>query len=187
MKVNLDGDFLVSATPAETYAFITTPEKFAPILPYFKELKGVEADSFTVVLEVGVPQIRGKADVASRRVEEIANTRVVYEINGRHALGMIDARMTFAIDAVAEGSKVAWTSDGVVSGTLASLAQGILLPLAKRQIKSLVVAVEKSLGAVGEPDAKPPGVLKRGVTSMGGLFGNAGKSSAQSATVEGSH
>jgi carbon monoxide dehydrogenase subunit G len=171
MKVLLDGDFLVSTTPAETFDFITTPEKFAPILPYFKELRSVSGKEFGVILEVGVPQIRGKADVTARRIEEVVNQQAVYELNGRHALGMIDARMSFIIEPIAEGSKVSWTSEGVVSGTLASLAQGILLPLAKRQIKSLVVSVQKALGAVEDPSKDPSGLLKRGLTSVRGLFG----------------
>lgn len=171
MKVDMNGDFEVKSSPAETYSFITRPETFAPILPYFKELHSVEGDAFGVVLEVGVPQIRGKADVAARKVEATENERVVYEINGRHALGMIDARMTFQLSPTEAGTRVDWKSEGTVSGTLASLAQGILLPLARRQIKTLVTAVQKQLGAV-EPEAAPSsGLLKRSVSSVKGLFG----------------
>nr|WP_155249191.1 SRPBCC domain-containing protein [Mesorhizobium loti] len=173
MKVDMDGNFEVTASPAETFAFITEPRTFAPILPYFKELHSVEGDGFGVLLEVGVPQIRGRADVAARRIESVPNERVVYTINGRHALGMIDARMTFAIEPIEAGSRVNWTSEGTVSGTLASLAQGILLPLARRQVKSLVVAVQKELGVVQLEPAASPSLMKRSVSSMKGLFGAA--------------
>lgn len=171
MKVDMNGDFEVKSSPAETYDFITTPENFAPILPYFKELHSVQGDSFNVVIEVGVPQIRGKADVAARRIESVPGERVVYEISGRHGLGMIDARMQFVLSPTAAGTRVDWTSEGAVSGTLASLAQGILLPLARRQIKTLVAAVQKQLGAVESETAASNGLLKRSVTSMKGLFG----------------
>ena len=39
MKINLNGDFEVSASPEETFAFITTPNRFAPVLPYFKDVE----------------------------------------------------------------------------------------------------------------------------------------------------
>lgn len=174
MKVDMDGNFEVTASPAETFAFITVPQTFAPILPYFKELHSVEGDTFGVLLEVGVPQIRGRADVAARRIESVPNERVVYTINGRHALGMIDARMTFVIEPVDAGSRVTWTSEGTVSGTLASLAQGILLPLARRQVKSLVMAVQKELGAVQPEPVASAGLMRRSVASMKGLFGAPG-------------
>lgn len=170
MKVDMNGDFEVATTPDETFNFITTPETFAPILPYFKELRAVEDDSFIVVLEVGVPQIRGQAEVRAQQVEAVEPERVVYDITGRHGLGMIDARMTFDIAPTDEGARVVWTSKGTVSGTLASLAQGILLPLAKRQIASLVASVQKELG-VPESAKKNSGLLKRSATAGRGLFG----------------
>ena len=37
MKINLNGEFEVSAPAEETFAFISTPHRFAPVLPYFKD------------------------------------------------------------------------------------------------------------------------------------------------------
>ena len=69
MKVDLNGDFEVAAAAATTFAFITTPESFAPVLPYFRELKDISNRKFTIVLEVGVPQIRGTAEVTAELIE----------------------------------------------------------------------------------------------------------------------
>ena len=99
MKVDLDGEFGVAATVDETFAFITDPERFAPILPYFKKLTVAEGRKFTVVLEVGVPQIRGTAEVDAELVEEQAPQRAVYSVKGRHTLGMMDSTITFFIAA----------------------------------------------------------------------------------------
>lgn len=176
MNVDLDGDFETPAAVEETFAFLTTPERFAPVLPYFKGLEVKDARHFTVSLEVGVPQIRGRADVEAELVEVLRPSRAVYLIKGRHALGMMDSRMTFAVTPTAAGAKVAWTTHSVVSGTLASLAQGILLPLAKRQIKSLVQAVRATLSGEGETAAPAPSLVTRGTTSLRGLFGKAGGS-----------
>ncbi len=172
MKVNLDGDFEVAATANETFAFITTPERFAPVLPYFKELKDISGRQFTIVLEVGVPQIRGTAEVNAELVEAQAPHRAVYTVRGRHALGMMDSTMTFSVAEAPVGSNVTWQTESVVSGTLASLAQGILLPLAKRQIKSLVASVRTALGGTDAvPEQKAENILGRSATSLRGLFG----------------
>ena len=71
----------------------------------------------------------------------------------------------------AGGSIVTWQTESVVSGTLVSLANGILMPLAKRQIKSLVASVRASLNGVEDAvPAKSPSPLSRGASSLRELF-----------------
>ena len=172
MKVDLNGEFEVAAKPNETFAFITTPESFAPVLPYFRELKDVSGRTFTVVLEIGVPQIRGAVEVNAELVETRAPEHALYNVKGRHALGMMDSIMTFSVAPTQSGSVVIWKTESTVSGTLASLAQGILLPLAKRQINSLVKSVHEALGgAEATTRAKPENILGRSAKSLRGLFG----------------
>jgi carbon monoxide dehydrogenase subunit G len=60
---------------------------------------------------------------------------------------MVDSELTFSVSPNSEGSTVHWQSASVVNGMLASLAQGILVPLAKRQIKLLVKTCQNELGA----------------------------------------
>lgn len=148
MKVELADAFDVTTAPEETFAFLTDPQRFAPLLPYFKELKDVQPGAFTVGLEVGIPQIRGRVDVDVKLVESVAPERAIYKSAGRHALGMVDSELAFSVAPNGEGSTVRWHSASVVNGMLASLAQGILIPLAKRQIKLLVKTCQDELGAL---------------------------------------
>lgn len=147
MKVELADQFEVTTAPADTFAFLTDPQRFAPLLPYFKELKDVQPGAFTVGLEVGIPQLRGRVDVDVKLVESVAPERAAYKSSGRHALGMVNSELAFSVAPSGTGSMVRWQSASVVNGTLASLAQGILIPLAKRQIKALVKTCQDRLGA----------------------------------------
>ncbi len=151
MKLALDGDFLVSSSPADTYLFLTSPERFAPLLPMFKELKNVEEDAFEVVMEVGVPQIKGKAQVQVRFSEKVEAERASLTSQVRHALGMADAQLAFLLAPYHEGTKVRWTCDSTVRGTLASVASGILSPLAKKNVKAMIASVQNELGALEAP------------------------------------
>jgi carbon monoxide dehydrogenase subunit G len=169
MKISLNGEFEVSASPEEAFAFISTPNRFAPVLPYFKDLKNAAEGSFVVVLEIGVPQIRGIVEVNTLLIEQRPPEHLVYKARGHHTLGMMDSMLMFDVAPKPNGSIVRWQTESVVSGTLVSLANGILLPLAKRQIKSLVASVRASLDGT-EASASPPsssGSLLRG------LFGSA--------------
>jgi carbon monoxide dehydrogenase subunit G len=146
VKIELADQFEVTAATVETFAFLTDPQRFAPILPFFKELKDVQPDAFTVELEVGIPQVRGRVTIEVKLVESVAPDRASYKSSGRHALGIVDSELEFSVAANGTGSIVRWHSASIVNGTLASLAQGILVPLAKRQIKLLVRACQDRLG-----------------------------------------
>lgn len=172
MKVELDGTFDVTTSPEETFAFLTDPERFAPMLPYFKELKDVKPGSFTVGLEVGIPQVRGRVDVGVVLLEAVSPQSARYKTTGRHALGMVDSLLSFVLVPNVAGCSLQWKSESVVNGTLASLAQGILVPLAKRQIKALVKACQDHLGA--PPSQEAPTVLQRGKATVRGFFQNPG-------------
>jgi carbon monoxide dehydrogenase subunit G len=167
VKVELDGVFEVASSLEESFGFLGDPTCFAPLLPYFKELKEVNDDGFTVVLEIGVPQIRGKAEVQVKLVEKAFPLRARYRSRGRHALGMIDSDLGFTLQPAAAGSTVSWSSVSIVNGTLASLAQGILVPLAKRQIKSLVKSFQDALAS--SENATQSAGLTGGRSSMRGL------------------
>jgi carbon monoxide dehydrogenase subunit G len=147
MKISLNDEFVVAVSPQRAFTFITTPNSFAPILPYFKELRDVADKHFVVVLEVGIPQVRGLVEVTVDLTHAEPPHSIAYRTRGRHTLGMIDQTISFMLSQIETGTKVVWQTESVVSGTLASLARGILLPLAKRQIKSLVAAVQQALNA----------------------------------------
>ncbi|MEI6301241.1 MAG: SRPBCC domain-containing protein [Betaproteobacteria bacterium] len=146
MKLQLDGSFDVEATPTEVFAFLTDPMRFAPLLPMFRELREVESQRFKVILEVGVPQIRGTVEATVTVVELLAGTRARYKSSTRHTLGMADSDIGFELAPRGTGTRVVWRSETLVRGTLASIANGILMPLAKRNVQAMIDALRTALG-----------------------------------------
>lgn len=164
MKLSYDGTFTANQTPEEVYQFLITPEKYAPLMPFFKELKDVEADNFTLIMEIGIPQMRGKAEVKVRRLPSESSDvlQAKYNASGKHALGMVDSVVSYTVTASGDAtSDVKWQCDSVVSGTLASLAQGILAPLARRNIDQMVKSVQRALNGGAEPEVEKAGVWSR--------------------------
>jgi len=147
MKIDLSGQFDVTASPAEAYAFLTDPTCFAPLLPMFKELKQSGADNFRIVMDVGMPQIRGRAEAEVVFVERLENERASFRSNVRHALGMADTDMGFTLSPQGTGTSVEWRCSSTVRGTLASLARGILAPLARKNVDDMIESVRQALGA----------------------------------------
>lgn len=145
MKLKLDGSFDVAAAPADVFGFLTDPTRFAPLLPMFKELRDVEAGRFKVLLEVGVPQIRGLVEATVTMVENAPPNQATYRSSTRHALGMADSDIGFQLSPLGTGTRVEWRSETLVRGTLASIANGILMPLAKRNVEAMINALRAAL------------------------------------------
>lgn len=145
MRIALDGRFEVAAAPQRAFAFLTDPQRFAPLLPMFRELKDVNSDRFRIVLDIGVPQIRGRAEAEVTFVERVANEKAAFATTVKHALGVADSTLSFTMSPNGAGSAIQWTCDSVVRGTLASLAAGLLKPLAKRNVAAMIESVQKEL------------------------------------------
>ncbi|MGQ0653883.1 MAG: CoxG family protein [Betaproteobacteria bacterium] len=147
MKIVLDGQFEVAAAPERAFAFLTDPQQFGPLLPMFRELKDVQADRFDLVLDVGVPQIRGRAEAEVKFVERVANEKAAFTATVKHALGIADSTLSFTMTPAGVGTAIRWSCDSLVRGTLASLAAGLLKPLAKRNVAAMIESVQRELGA----------------------------------------
>ena len=147
MKLDLQGQFEVAATPEATWALLTDPQRFAPLLPMYREHRWLEDGRFAVTLEVGVPQVKGRME-AQVRMEPITPLREAqFTSSARHALGMADSQIVFVLEPQGAATVVQWKSSTLVRGTLASLANGILKPLAARNVNLLIDALSQALAS----------------------------------------
>lgn len=150
MKLDLQGNFEVGAAPETTWALLTDPEKFAPLLPMYCEHRWLEDGRFVVVLEVGVPQVKGRMEAQVRMQSVTPSREAKFISSARHALGMADSEVVFKLEPQGTATLVQWTSTTLVRGTLASLANGILRPLAARNVNLLIEALRQALAAPGQ-------------------------------------
>jgi carbon monoxide dehydrogenase subunit G len=151
MNIDLDGEFLVTATRSEAYRFLNDPVRFAPLLPHFKSLDEVTDDRFLMTIELGVPQIRGTAKVEVRAVERITDQVARFKSVARQAMGVVDSDLSFELNERGTDTVVHWRATSKVRGGLASIAGGILMPLAKRNVADMIDSVQRALGPVAAP------------------------------------
>ena len=145
MKLDLQGAFEVTATPEAAYAFLTDARAFAPLVPMFKELREIADEQFIVVLEVGVPQVRGRVDTQVRITARDPGRHAAFATTSRHPLGVADNALAFTLEPTDRGATVHWTCVSTVHGTLASLASGLLTPLATRNIHAMIASIQSAL------------------------------------------
>jgi carbon monoxide dehydrogenase subunit G len=145
MHISFGGDFTVQKTAEEVYDFLTDASRFCPLLPDYQSMQKEDDKHFTVTLRVGISHIRGDAKVKMRLLEEERPRRAVYEGKGDVAGGMATLTAGFDLEKAPGGSKVIWKGEAQIVGRLASLAGGLLEPLAKKNVQKLIDGLQAAL------------------------------------------
>ncbi len=145
MNISSDGDFTVSKTIEQVYDFLTDADRFCPLLPDFKSMHKEDATHFTVTLSVGVAHIRGDAKIKMVLQESERPKRAVYQGKGDVAGGTAVLTAGFDLEEVPGGTKVIWKGDSQIVGRLASLAGGLLEPLAKKNVQKVIDGLQAAL------------------------------------------
>jgi carbon monoxide dehydrogenase subunit G len=145
MQISFGGDFTVRKTGEEVYNFLTDAERFCPLLPDYKGMTKDDDKHFTVTLSVGISHIRGDAKVKMTLAETEQPVRAVYQGKGDVAGGTATLTAGFNLENVPDGTKVIWNGQAQVVGRLASLAGGLLEPLARKNVQRLIDGLQAAL------------------------------------------
>jgi carbon monoxide dehydrogenase subunit G len=145
MAIKFGGEFEVQKTPEEVYAFLTDPQKFAPLLPDFQGLSVHDANHFTVKVNVGISHIRGTAEVKMELAESEPAKRALYNGKGSMAMGNLSLTAGFNLSPNEVGTKVAWLGEAQIFGKLTSVAGGLLEPLGRKQVQKLIDGLQAAM------------------------------------------
>ena len=150
MAISFEGDFEVQRTREDVYKFLSNPQEFGPLLPGFQSMEVQDDKTCSVKLKVGVPQIPGSATVKLRLDEAKPPDHALYTGKGKLAGGSMNLIAGFDLaDSEGGKTKVAWKGEVIILGRLASLAGGLLKPLAKKNIETLIGGLRDKLSSSG--------------------------------------
>ncbi len=145
MAIRFSGEFAVKRKREEVYHFLTDPNRFAPLLPDYQGMTIQDEAHFAVKVKVGVSYIRGTADV-NLTLEKISNpSHALYKGEARLPGGGARITAAFQLSELPEGTRVGWTGEAQVFGKLASLAGGLLDPVAKKNLQKLIDGLQAAL------------------------------------------
>lgn len=147
MEIKFGGEFVVKKKAQEVYDFLVDPNRFCPLLPDYQSMEMLNDKNFLVKLSVGISHIRGTAAVKMSLVETDRPKRAVYEGKGDVPGGSATLRAGFDLADLPGGeTKIIWQGQSTVVGRIASLAGGMLEPLAKKNVQKLIDGLQKALG-----------------------------------------
>lgn len=145
MAIKFAGEFEVSKSPAEVYDFLTDPNRFCPLIPDYQGMSVVDKENFSVKVNVGISHIRGVADVKLKLAEAERPQRAQYQGQGSMAGGSVSFNAGFDLTPAGSGTRVAWKGEAQIFGRLASVAGGLLEPLAKKNIQKVIDGLQKAM------------------------------------------
>lgn len=149
MAIKFGGEFEVQKTPEEVYAFLTDPNKFAPLLPEFQSMSVQDATHFAVKVNVGVSYIKGAAEMKMELTQAEHPKRAQYKGQGNVAGGSVSVIAGFDLSSVGNGTKVGWQGEAQIFGRLTSVAGGLLEPLGKKNVQKLIDGLQAALNSAG--------------------------------------
>jgi carbon monoxide dehydrogenase subunit G len=155
MAIEFDGEFRVATPREEAYRVLSDVQRFSPLLPTYQSHEICGDGTSNVNVRVGVGKIRGTAVVNLNLTEHDAPGSAKYLGKGKIMGGAFNLTAAFDLEEIApDQTRVRWRGDLIVLGKLASLAGGLIRPVAQKQIQHLVDAIQKALD-LGSPPASP--------------------------------
>lgn len=145
MAIKFSGEFEVKKTPEQVYDFLTDPQKFAPLLPDYEGMSVQDSTHYTVQVKVGISHIKGTANVKMELAQAERPARAQYKGQAAVAGGSASILAGFDLAPNESGTKVNWQGEAQIFGRLISVAGGLLDPLAKKNIKRLIDALQAAL------------------------------------------
>lgn len=145
MEIGFGGDFTVRKKPEDVYDFLTDADRFCPLLPDFQSMQKQDDKNFMVNLRVGISHIRGDAKVKLTLLEAERPRRAVYQGKGDAAGGTVTLTAGFDLEKTPDGTKVIWKGQAQIVGRLASLAGGLLEPLARKNVHKMIDGLQAAL------------------------------------------
>ena len=147
MSIRSSGEFIVPGQRPDVHAFLTDPNKFAPLLPDFKSLEIEDEKSFVVKLRVGVSNIRGTALIRLELFENKPPEKAVFKGSGKLPGGAAELTAQFDLEETSSGTKVHWQGEAQIVGKIASIAGGLLEPLAQKNLQRLIDGLQSALSS----------------------------------------
>ena len=145
ISVHYEGNFEVISVPDRVYLFITNSQKIASIFPDVSELKIIDDENFTLRARVGFSFFRGTMDVKLNWMEKrpVSLARLKARATGMRSTAELEA--TFTFEEKGQGTRIGWTVDAKVSGTIASVGSRIIDIAAEKYTKQIISSLQQSL------------------------------------------
>lgn len=153
MEMKFSGEFEVAPSPAEVFALLSDPQKFAPLLPTFSSLEMKDANTAMLKVSVGIGKIRGTASTQLTLQKKVEPTHATYVGTGKVMGGAYTMISSYDLEPKGSGTLVKWKGEVQLVGKVLSLAGGGMQGYAEQQIKAVITSLQQAMSPEGQKAA----------------------------------
>lgn len=153
MEMKFSGQFEVSPRPADVFALLSDPQKFAPLLPTFSSLEMKDANTAIVKVSVGIGKIRGTASTQLTLDKKTAPTHATYVGTGKVMGGAYTMISSYDLEPKGSGTLVKWQGEVQLVGKILSLAGGGMQGYAEQQINAVITSLQQAMSPEYQKEA----------------------------------
>ena len=150
--MKLEGSLELDAPRERVYQCLVNPEVLQRCIPGCERLEQTAENTFSATIRTGVGSIKGVFNGTARLedLREPEHLRLV--VDGKGAPGFLKGLGDLDLASTENGTKVTYTADVQVGGTIASVGQRMILGTAKMMATQFFTSLAaEAKTAVGEP------------------------------------
>ncbi|MFQ5911552.1 MAG: CoxG family protein [Nitrospinota bacterium] len=149
MAIELEGEFTVPRDREAVFGYLTDLGQVSGRLPDLQSVEVKDPRNATLKLRVGISFIRGTATVRLTLAEANRPESAKFMAQGSMTGNSFDVEAGFHLQSGDGETRVKWRGLARVGGTLASVAGGLLEPLAKKNIVRFVEGIRAGIANPG--------------------------------------
>jgi carbon monoxide dehydrogenase subunit G len=152
--VKLEGSHLLEAARERVYQALVTPEVLQRCIPGCERLEKTGENTFAATIKAGVGSIKGLFNGTARLedLREPEHLRLV--VDGKGAPGFLKGSGDLDLEQAGSGTKVSYSAEVQVGGTIASVGQRMIQGTAKMMATQFFTSLEAE--AATEAGQPPP-------------------------------
>ena len=129
--MELSGEHTFSAPRQRVWDFLLDPETLRGCLPGCEALTEIGPDEYEATMKIGVAAIRGTYQGKVKITDKQAPESYAMHVEGKGPAGQISGVGKLTLVDEGERTRVEWTGDANVRGTLARVGGRVMQPAAK--------------------------------------------------------
>jgi carbon monoxide dehydrogenase subunit G len=150
--VKLEGTHELEAPRERVYQCLTTPEVLQRCIPGCEKLEQTAENTFAATIRAGVGSIKGVFNGTARLEELRAPEHLRIVVDGKGQPGFLKGSGDLDLEQTANGTKVSYSGDVQVGGTIASVGQRMIQGTTKMMATQFFTSLAaEAKTAVGEP------------------------------------
>jgi len=156
LPVTHSGTFLACCHAEAAFDLLSTPDRFAPLLPDYESMEQQDATHFTMRTVLAIGQIHGHINLTMELREASRPYRVGYRGQGIIAGGTLSFELDFRIAPVNRKTEIQWCGEVRLNGPLVFMAGDLVDTMSRQNFERMAESLRRSLEALS-PSASAEG------------------------------